>query len=209
MNPPPFVRRGEPITVALWNQLSAAVRACRVIAGDGVRTRETPDGTIINFDGESERFVHPWLVTLIGRESATIRPGTVNRVEGTIKSVPLAGDGTKPPPALKFGQLRLDGERRGWICVEITCEPKEQWAIKKAEIVQVADPDTPDGEAGDELNTLGAAKPLPENRARHPLAMIRERKSGRLDLFQITFFDLQHRVALTADQKTAQRHFFW
>jgi hypothetical protein len=93
--------------------------------------------------------------------------------------------------------------------VEITCEPKEQWAVKKAEIVQVADPDTREGEPSEGLNTLGAAKPLPDNRARHPLAMIRERKGGRLELFQITFFDLQHRVALTADQKTAQRHFFW
>ena len=209
MNPPPFVRRGEPITAALWNQLSAAVRACRVIAGDGVRTRETPDGTIISFDAKSDPFVHAWLVTLIGDDSATIRPGTVNRLEATIKGVPLAGEDTKPPPVLKFGEPNLDSEGRGWICVEVTCDPKEQWAVKKAEIVQVADPDTPGGEPGERLNTLGAAKPLPDNRARHPLAMMREREGGRLEIFQITYFDLQHRVALAADQQTAQRHFFW
>ncbi len=39
--------------------------------------------------------------------------------------------------------------------------------------------------------------------------MLRERKDGKLDLYQITFFDLQHRPALSPDRKTATRHFFW
>ena len=42
MTEPPFVKRGQPITATLWNQLCAAVRACRLIAGDGVRLREMP-----------------------------------------------------------------------------------------------------------------------------------------------------------------------
>ena len=40
MTEPPFVKRGQTITATLWNQLCSAVRACRIIAGDGVRLRE-------------------------------------------------------------------------------------------------------------------------------------------------------------------------
>ena len=40
MTEPPFVKRGQFITATLWNQLCAAVRACRLIAGDGVRLRD-------------------------------------------------------------------------------------------------------------------------------------------------------------------------
>ena len=66
MTEPPFVKRGQPITARLWNQLCAAVRACRLIAGDGVRLREMPDGTIITFDGDAAEFVHPFQVSLAG-----------------------------------------------------------------------------------------------------------------------------------------------
>ena len=75
--------------------------------------------------------------------------------------------------------------------------------------LQVADPNTPDGEASESHGGSGGAVALPGGRARHPLAMLRERKDGKLDLFQITFFDLQHRVALGTDYKSATRHFFW
>ena len=36
-----------------------------------------------------------------------------------------------------------------------------------------------------------------------------EREDKKLDLYQITFFDLQHRPALSPNRKTATRHFFW
>ncbi len=66
MNDLPFVRKGgQPITAILWNQLCAAVRANRLIAGNGVRLREMPDGTIITFDGGSAEFVHPFQVSLV------------------------------------------------------------------------------------------------------------------------------------------------
>ena len=104
MNDLPFVRKGQPITAVLWNQLCAAVRACRLIAGDGVRLREMPDGTIITFDGDGAEFVHPFQVSLIGNEAASIRPGTVNKVDARIKDVPLVGKEGEAPPVLKFGQ---------------------------------------------------------------------------------------------------------
>ena len=76
-------------------------------------------------------------------------------------------------------------------------------------MVQVADPNTDDGEPGEGTGGNGGAFPLPGRRARYPLAMLRERKDKKLDLYQITFFDLQHRPALGTDRKTAARHFFW
>ena len=120
MNDLPFVRKGQAITAALWNQLCAAVRACRLIAGDGVRLREMPDGTIITFDGGSAEFVHPFQVSLIGTDAASIRPGTVNKVDAKIKDVPLAGKDGEAPPVLKVGTPMLDDEGRGYICVEVT-----------------------------------------------------------------------------------------
>ena len=208
---PPFVKRGQPITAPLWNQLCAAVRACRIISGNGVRLRETPDGTIITFDGGGADFTHPFQVSLVGKEAATIRQGTVNRIDAKIKGVPLAGSGAgraEPPPVLRFGKPRLDQDGRGFICVEVTCREKD-WSVEEIEVVQVADPNTPDGEPGESPGGSGGAVALPGRRARHPLAMLRERKDGRLDLFQITFFDLQHRPALAPDRKNAARHFFW
>ena len=207
MTEPPFVKRGQPITAVLWNQLCAAVRACRIIAGDGVRLREMPDGTIITFDGDGADFVHPFQVSLIGTEAASIRPGTVNRVDAKIKDVPLAGKDGEAPPVLKFGTPMLDDEGRGYICVEVTCREKD-WSVEKVEVVQVADPNTDDGEAGEGHGSTGSVALL-GRRARYPLAMLRERKDKKLDLYQITFFDLQHRAALGTDRKSATRHFFW
>ena len=207
MTEPPFVKRGQPITAILWNQLCAAVRGCRLIAGDGVRLREMPDGTIITFDGDGADFVHPFQVSLVGTEGASIRPGTVNRVDAKIKGVPLAGSDREPPPVLKFGKLQLDQDGRGYICVEVTCE--KDWSVEKVEVVQVADPNTDAGEASGSHGGSGGSVALPGRRARYPLAMLRERKDKKLDLYQITFFDLQHRPALATDRKTAARHFFW
>jgi hypothetical protein len=208
MNDLPFVKRGQPITATLWNQLCAAVRACRLVAGDGVRLREMPDGTIITFDGGGTEFVHPFQVSLIGTEAAAIRPGTVNKVDAKIKDVPLAGEDGEAPPVLKFGTPMLDDEGRGYICVEVTCREKD-WSVEKVEVVQVADPNTDDGEAGEGHSGSTASVALPGRRTRYPLAMLREREDKKLDLYQITFFDLQHRAALGTDRKIATRHFFW
>lgn len=188
-----------------------AVLATRLVAGNGVRLRETPSGTVVSFHGAGGTFSHPWLVSLQGTEAATIRPGTINKVSATIKGKPLdGGEAGDPPPVLNFGKPKVDKEGRGWICAEITCKPGERWIVEKVEIVQVADPDTNDGGPLEGLpNATGGSLPLSGNRARHPLAMLRLRKSGRLDLYQVTFFDLQHRVKLAPDQKTAVRHFFW
>ena len=207
MNDLPFVRKGQPITAVLWNQLCAAVRACRLIAGSGVRLREMPDGTIITFDGDGATFVHPFQVSLIGNEAASIRPGAVNKVDATIKDVPLAGKDGDAPPVLKFVQPMLDDEGRGYICVEVTCREKD-WSVEKVEVLQVADPNTDDGTPGEGTGSGGAVA-LPGRRTRYPLAMLRERDEGKLDLYQITFYDLQHRAALGTDRKTATRHFFW
>jgi len=204
----PRARVGQSVTAAMWETMRAANRASRIIAGNNVRTREVSGGTIVDFTGVPADFVHPWMVTLQGSESATIRTGTINKIEAAIDGVPLSGLEGEAAPVLTFGQPDLDAEGRGFICAEVTCEPKD-WSIKTIEIVQVADPDSEDGSPSDFPHMGGAAKALEGNRARHPLARLRAREGGRIELFQITFFDLQHRVALAADGRTAARHFFY
>jgi hypothetical protein len=165
MNDLPFVRKGQPVTAALWNQLSAAMHACRLIAGDGVRPREMPNGTIITFDGVSAEFVHPFQVSLIGTEAASIRPGTVNKMDAKIKDVPLAGKGGEASPVLKIETPVLDDEGHGCICVEAT-RREEDWSVEKVEVAQVADPNTDDGESGEGHSGSTASVALPERRTR-------------------------------------------
>ncbi len=208
---PPLVARGQRVTLGLFEAMRRAVLACRLIAGPGVRLRHTSSGTVISFAAGGQGFVHPWLVGLLGTEAANIRPGTINRVPATIKGEPLdGGKAGNPAPRLDFGKPRLDAEGRGWICAECTFKPADAWSVAKVEIVQVADPDTADGAPLVGLpNATGGSLPLPGNRARHPLAMLRLRASGQLEVFQIAHFDLTHRVKLTADGVTAARHFFY
>lgn len=204
---PPVVRPLQPISAAVFQQMAAAVRACRVIAGAAVRTRETPDGTIVDFlGGDGGSFVGAWFVSMRSGEEFAIRPGTINRVMARIKDRPLDDD---PAPTLKVPRLQLDRDGRGYIAAEVTVDPKKAFAVLKVEMVQCADPDTDDGEPGAAPNAVGAQRPLAENRARFPVAMLRRRKGGRLDLYQLAFFDLQHRLALTRDGQAAARHFFW
>ena len=119
MNDLPFVRRGQPITADLWNRLVVAVRAVRLLPGDGARLFSTPDGTIVGFNAPSAPWSHPFQVSLIGQSAAEIRPGLINSVEPKIDDVPLSGTDSEPPPKLQFGKLRLDADNRGYIAVEI------------------------------------------------------------------------------------------
>jgi hypothetical protein len=185
-------------------KLLAARRAAQLLPGRNVQLRRLPGGTVMNFRGGGATFEHPWLVSFDGSE-ATVLPGTINRVEAEIDGKKLS---EVPEPRLAVRKLRLDGEGRGWFAAEVTCDPEKEWGIVKVEIAQVADPDTPDGSAREGINAVGGAAPLPGNRARHPIAMVRQRKDGRADVFQIAFFDLQHRIAFSPD-KTPQRHFFY
>lgn len=182
-----FVRPGQRITAALWNKLVAAYRGARILAGDGITLRQTPDGTLISCS-VWRPWNHPFKVTLSGT-SATVSKGLINGIEPTIKDVPIGGTEKAPPPKLQFKTPKLDKEGRGWIAVEIVCE-QEKWTIESATIVQI-----------DTLETDDPAS------ARHPLAMIREQLSGSLGLFQIEYFNLQHGASVR--ESGAARHFFW
>lgn len=182
-----FVRPGERITAALWNKLVAAGRACRLLSGDGIRLRQTPDGTLISCS-TWKPWNHPFKVTLSGT-SATINRGLINTIEPTIKDIPIGGAEGKPQPKLEFKEPKLDKEGRGWIAIEVTCDKEKQWEVTSATVVQVAN-----------LETKEPTKAL------HPIAMLRRPKTGDLSLFQITFFNLQHKAATGG---SAVRHFFW
>ncbi len=206
------VRPGDPIPklASFWNGLRAAVRARRLLPGRGVRLRETPVGTIINFDVAAAVWDHPWRITLTGNE-AVLRRGLVDGIEPKIGDRPMSGDDKKPdPPGLPIAPSRFTKDGQSLICVEIECD--ENWNTASAKLVQVArlddaDPDTP----GD-----GTAPLLPPNlsnrRTRCPLGQLRQRKGGAIASFQIAYFNLRH-VALFpagADTRSGERvrHFF-
>ena len=211
MNDLPFVRRGQPITADLWNRLVAAVRAVRLLPGDGARLRSMPDGTIVGFDAASSPWAHPFQVSLIGQSAAEIRTGLLNAIEPKIAGVPLSGTDDKPPPKLEFGKLKLDTDNRGYIAVEITCGKK--WEITTMEMVQVAYFDSESGEEPPEgsggPSSIGGIPGISGRRVRYPLAMLRQRSTGQLDLFQIVFFNIVHRAQPRNDADDVARHFFW
>jgi len=207
----PFVRRGQPITAELWNKLVAAVRSVRLLPGDGARLRSTPNGTLVGFDAPSAPWAHPFQVTLIGQSAAQISSGLVDAIEPKIDDVPLSGTDDQPPPRLEFGKLKLDANNRGYVAIEITCD--EKWKITKMEIVQVAYFDSESGEEPPEgsggVSAIGGIPGISGRRVRYPVAMLRLRKSGLLEVFQIVFFNLAHRAQPRDDRSQIARHFFW
>lgn len=179
----------------------------RLFSGPNVSIRRIPGlGNIVGFRVRRQQdFTGAWFVEMQGQSAAFIAPGSVNGMMAQIGKVKLDD---ASPPQLKFPKLVLDSEARGYIAAEVTCDPENKYAVTKVEIVQVADPDTHDGGPGKGINAIGGAKPLTGNRARAPLAMLRQRKGGGVDVYQIARFDLQMRIAFSAD-KTPQRFFFF
>ena len=183
-----FVRPGEKLTAALWNKLVTAVRSCYIMPGDGVRIRRTPDGTMLSCSLWAA-WDHPFRVR--GSGSVTINKGLVDGIEPNINGVPLSGDPkkNKPVPTLNITTPKIGKDGIGWIAVEITVDPIK-WKTLTAEVVQV--------------DTLSVQEKL---KARHPLAALAQRDDQSVDIFQVEFFNLQHR----ADGATGvpSRHFFW
>lgn len=185
--------------------MAAAVRATRIRSSATVRASETAEGTVLDtVSSGGAAFIGAFYVSLSGDTGASIRPGTINGVPATIKSMPLDA---QPAPVLAWRRLKLDADKRGWIAAEITCDPGNAWAVKTVEMVQVADLNTDDGAPGQVISTSGEARTLSGNRARYPVAMLRERADGRVDLYQIAYFSVQHRIAPRA--AGPPRHFFW
>lgn len=212
-----FVKVGEIIRASTWNAMARAVVALRLIAGPGVRLRETGSGTIISFEGVGGTFLHPFKVSMSGNE-ARVRPGRVNGVMPTLNKVPLDGGEKKEEvPPLDISKLKKDKEGKAWVALTVKCSDKD-WSVQTAEIEQVADLSSESGNAPFTPGTedpgitgppsLGGIAGISGRRARHPLALIREYEDGSRVIFQITHFNLNHRV--TAKEKTdVARHFFY
>ena len=205
------VHPGDPIPklAAFWNGLKAAVAARRLLPGVGVRLREMPFGTIINFDADAAVWDHPWRVALTGNE-ATFRRGLVDGMEPKIGDRFMSGDKKNPdPPRLTIASRLFTKDGLSLICVEIECD--ENWSTKSAKLIQVArlsdaNPDAP----GD--GTMPLLPPaLSGRKTRCPLVQLRQRDGGSIAAFQIVYFNLRH-ISLfpsgTTDGKRV-RHFFF
>lgn len=207
MNVPdfPHVEKGQPITAALWRLAGMAVRAVRLRRGPGIRLRWTPDGTVISADGGPPRFIHPFLATVVG-SSATFVPGTVNGAMPLIAGTVLDAD---PAPKLTWDELKLDDQGRGFFAIELGCDEKWKLDPKTLTLVQVADWRTEDGNAADTPSLHLEAPSLKKRRTRWPVAALRQRASGTLDVFPVTMAPLIHQaVPKTLAAETA-RHFFY
>ncbi len=208
----PEVRPGQPITAELWNLARAAHRASLLRSGPGIRLRQTPDGTIISGPDAGPAWDHPFNVSLIDSR-AKITPGTVNGIEPRIDDVPLSGTDDDEPPVIEWDRLNVDDDGRGYIALELTCD--EKWKIKPEllTLVQVAYFDSEDGEEPPEGSggpaSAGGVPGLSGRRARYPIAMLRQRASGHVDVFQIVHFALQHRAQPRNEAAEVARHFFW
>jgi len=205
------VNPGDPIPLlaAFWNNLKAMVRARRLLPGVGVRLREMPFGTIVNFDADAATWDHPWRISLNGKE-VTLRRGLVDGMEPKIGDRLMSGDKRNPdPPKLTIAPSRFTQSGRSLICVETECD--EYWKTKTAKLVQVArlndaDPDTPgDGDIPLLPPTLAGRK------TRCPLVLLRKDEAGNITAFQIAYFNIRH-VALFPSGTTDElrvRHFFF
>jgi hypothetical protein len=206
-------RRGQPVTAALWERFRTWVRSERLVAGPGIKIKETADGRIITAARSAGSvWAHDFKVTLNAAGLAVIAPGTFNLVEPQIDGVPLSGDDDNPPPTLQCSLDQLDDDGRGYIAAEIQCNAT--WGIDQdaIEIKQVAyfdsetGEDPPPGSGGP--TSIGGIPGLKGRRVRYPLARLVLR-NGSMQAVQIPYFSLAHRVSSLAAAPDAARHFFW
>ncbi|MEQ1862333.1 MAG: hypothetical protein ABMA13_20635 [Chthoniobacteraceae bacterium] len=195
------------VTRELWGKARAAVRACRLLAGRGIRLRWTPDGTVIVADATPPDWNHPFRVGLQGATRAQIVPGTVSGRPVFIDSIALDDD---PPPVLEWSKLSLDEEGRGFIAIELACDDRWQLVPATLTLVQVADWGTEDGSprrAGTPF--IEGAPSLSARRTRWPIAMLRQRtRTSVVVAHQIVHAPLTHYAQPIAELKDAARHFF-
>jgi hypothetical protein len=208
----PTARSGQPLTPSLWNAARAFVHAQRIIAGPGIRITRTPFGSIIAARRAGKPWTHPFQVSLAGT-GATIETGFVNLIEPRIDDVPLSGSDREGAPVLRWPKLSLDADGRGYIALELETDEKFAIVPAKVKIVQVAYFDSADGTEPPKTtggkSASGGVPLLPGRRARWPLAMLRQRKNGTVDLFQVTHGDLQFRAEPAAGDDGTGRAFFW
>lgn len=105
--PPRFVR-GQPLTADQLNGIVEAIRRVRPLAGTGVSTRESPDGTFISAAGQRQAaaaaFDHRFKVTYAaaagGGYDLKIRKGSLWRVAGGVATAQplLLGEGIAEHP---------------------------------------------------------------------------------------------------------------
>lgn len=206
----PEAHPGAVLTAEMWNAAKRASRRNRIIPGRNILIHETDKGTIVHAVIARQSWAHPFRVQITAT-TATILPGWINgALEPEIDQTPLS---TTPPPVLNFKKLKLDKTGRGYIAIEVRFNEKWEFPEHSATVIQCARFDSLDetepGSDSSQVSGTGGVPILQGRIARWPLAMIVQRKTGALDLFQITHGDLQARPQPRDLSLETGRVFFW
>jgi len=173
-----FVKEGEELTAKLWDMLVKAARSTRILFGNGIRGRRTPDGTLLSCSLWSP-WPHPFTVSVSG-SSATISKGLLNKIEPTItsngKKIPISGTTDAPQPTLDLSSPKFDSDGNGWILLEITAD-KTTLKATAVEVIQ------------DSVFTI-----TDQMKTRKAIAYLSKRSDGSFVMFQVAFFNLTHLV---------------
>jgi hypothetical protein len=205
------VKSGDTIRARLVDELVRQIEDRTVTAGVNCRVHAIPGvGVSVEALAPPQNFPHPWDTGISGNQAA-ISVGLVNGSVPYVNGVSMDGldaSGNALPggaPKLQLDESLYDVTGRSWICVQVTVDPASGQILPLAKgglsIVQAKQIYVGEGGALDQDNT-----------GLWPLCMLRRPSSatsGYGTLYDVAYFNLNHRYVVAANQGGPARHFFW
>jgi hypothetical protein len=137
---PPLLKKGETVTAAHFNALSAAVAARTPAQGRGVRNRRLPWGTVVNYDASAGSFSPPTFAPSVARTAAGARVsfarGLIAGIEPTIGGVAISA---KSKPSLFITDWNAQREAYVYFRMKFAAD----WGIESIEAVATAEVPVP------------------------------------------------------------------
>lgn len=207
------VQKGEKIQTA-WERLVRWVDTLKVVPGDGIKVRETPNGTIVSVIRDRHVFKHPFKISA-SEKGALVQAGTVNNTTPYILDVATKSwrridnrddDGKRfkdgsPNPIMG---LNLKENEGGKLYISLRVVPNKEGDIespkKNLRIVQTS---TAEGPKNDK-----------DGAAYYPLALFYLDKNGKAieETFQIVHHNMNYKYQARKSSKgevTGIRHIFF
>jgi len=157
----PEVRRGEPITAAMWNTMVRAIRKRTPQAGFGLTSTIGDGGITFSVIPMSEIFgeLHPWYVSKTSPTQVKVYPATVSG-GGTNITPTIGGTAIDQDPA---PELTISGLSSGTKYVRAKFEftptfdadgTLEEWTLDSVSIISETSPTADDTANGDYYRTI-------------------------------------------------------